>query len=985
MRRMLVITLVAICGSESIPPGKPLDFDLDIAPILISRCLDCHAGTEAKGKLDLSQAKGLNAVGKNGPAIVPGKPAESLLWQRIADNEMPPKHPLPDRERKLVKEWISQGAKWGTDPIDPYRITTAYRAGKDWWSLQSLAASKPVMGRGNPIDGFIAKPLSEKLLTPSPAADRRTLIRRVSFDLVGFPPTPEATRAFVEDPRVDAYERLIDGFLASPHYGERWARHWLDVAQYGESDGFEYDKMRPNAWRYRDWVIKAFNDNLPYDDFAKLQIAGDVLRPNDPTALTATGFLVGGAHDSLLPAGEPLRQIMRQDELENLVGLVGQTFLGMTVHCARCHDHKFDPIRQSDYYRMASALSGVHRGDRALHTQSPPAELTQRIEQLRRSIGEIEEPARQKVRGDRPSGAIKKPEPPKPMASWDFSANLTDTVGSLHGQAFEGAKIERGALNLTGRAYLLTEPLKKDLIEKTLEAWVQLANLDQKGGGVIGVQLRDGTKFDTLTFGERDAGQWMAGSNFYLRTQSFQAPSEKDAANRWVHVALTYAADGTISAYRDGKPYGKAYKSSRVETFKRGEAQVIFGIRHSPTGGNKHLSGQILKANLYDRVLSSSEIELTAAGLGFVITESDLTAVLTPEQRETRKRLTAELQEREEWVRAFREAKVFAITPKPAGMTYVLKRGNPQQPAERVSAGGLSALPGNDFALTPNAPESERRRSLAEWIASVNNPLFARTIVNRVWQHHFGRGLIDTPNDLGFSGGKPSHPDLLDWLAAEFIRSHFDIKALHRLILTSQAYRQSSAVRADAMQIDSDNRLLWRYSPRRLDAESIRDAMLAMSGQLNPEMGGPGYLDVRPYFFRGSQFYEPVDPVGKEFNRRSIYRMSARGGRNPLLDTFDCPDPSTMTPKRGNTTTPLQALSLMNSSFTLRMADDLAKRLKTDAGENVEKQIQRGFELVYGRPASEAEFSASRDVVTKFGLAPFCRALFNANGFLYVH
>lgn len=985
MRWLLAFTLVAIWGLGPILASEPPDFDRDIAPIFISRCLDCHTGNEAKGKLDLGQARGLKAGGKNGPAIVPGKPAESLLWQRIADDEMPPKHPLPARERALMKEWIASGAKWGTDPIDPYRITTAYRAGKDWWSLQPLATSIPKSGKGNPIDGFIAKQLSEKKLSRSPAVDRRTLIRRVSFDLVGLPPTPEAIQAFVQDTRSDAYERLIDGFLASPHYGERQARHWLDVAHFGESDGFEYDKMRPNAWRYRDWVIKAFNDNMPYDQFAKLQIAGDVMRPDDPAALMATGFLVGGSHDSLLPAGEPLRQIMRQDELEDLVGLVGQSFLGMTVHCARCHDHKFDPIRQSDYYRMASALSGVHRGDRALHSQSPPADLTQRLEQLKRSLEEFETPARKKIRAERAAFPKALPKPPQPMAAWDFSKGFTEIVGGLHGKPFAEAKLEGGSLVLTGRAYVATELLGKDLTEKTLEAWVQLANLDQQGGGVMGVQSPDGAIFDTLTFGERDGGQWMAGSNFYSRTQSFHAPLEKEATTRWVHVAITYAADGTITAYRDGKPYGKAYKTTRVETFKRGEAQVIFGLRHSPSGGNKNLIGRILKANLYDRALSSAEIERSAATLGEMISESDLAAALTPEQRETRKRLTAEMREREELVKAYREAKVFTVTPRTPGVTHVLKRGNPQQQAERVSAGGLSALPGSDFALSPDAPESERRQKLAEWIASNRNPLFARTMVNRVWQHHFGRGLVETSNDLGFSGGRPSHPALLDWLAQEFVRSQFNVKKLHRLIVTSDTYRQSSAMRPDAAAIDADNRLLWRYSPRRLDAESIRDAMLAVSGQLNPAMGGPGYQDVRPYFFRGSQFYEPLDPVGKEFNRRSIYRMSARGGRNPLLDTFDCPDPSTTTPKRGSTTTPLQALSLMNSSFSLRMADDLAKQLGTDAKGVIDKQIQRGFELVYGRPASEAELNVSRDVVTKHGLAPFCRALLNANGFLYAH
>jgi hypothetical protein len=269
---------------------------------------------------------------------------------------MPPKHPLPAAERAILKDWIVQGAKWGTDPIDPYRYTTSSRAGKDWWSLQPLGTVPPPGTSAHPIDAFLQVRLAARKLTPSPAADRRTLIRRITFDLTGLPPSPEEIDRFVSDRSDRAYEALVDRLLASPHYGERWARHWLDVAHFGESDGFEYDRMRPHAWRYRDWVIRAFNDNMPYDRFARLQLAGDVLQPNDPAALIATGFLVGGAHDSLMPAGEPLRQIMRQDELEDIVGLVGQTFLGLTVHCARCHDHKFDPIPQRDYYALAGLL-----------------------------------------------------------------------------------------------------------------------------------------------------------------------------------------------------------------------------------------------------------------------------------------------------------------------------------------------------------------------------------------------------------------------------------------------------------------------------------------------------------------------------------------------------------------------------------------------------------------------------------------------------
>ncbi len=966
------------------PADERIDFDRTIAPLLAKRCLDCHSGPDAKNKLDLSTAKGASSGGKNGRAVVPGKPADSLLWQRIDAEEMPPKHPLAANERALLKAWIEQGAKWGSGRIDPFRFTTATRAGYDWWSLQPLTRPTPPQTGVHPVDAFIRASLAVKKLQPSPPADRRTLIRRLAFNLIGLPPTPTEDDHFLADQSPNAWAVLVDRLLASPHYGERWARHWLDVAHFGESDGFEYDRMRPNAWRYRDWVIGALNADMPYDRFARLQIAGDVLEPNDPAAIIATGFLVGGAHDSLLPAGDALRQVMRQDELEDIVGLVGQSFLGVTVHCARCHDHKFDPVRQIDYYRVAAALSGVRRGDRALPL-TIPLDLGQRIEAQRQALAAIEEPARDRIRKARAAANRERAATPKPVAAWDFSRDLRDTIGSMHGRAVGSARVEGGALRLDGNSYVVAGPLPVDIQEKTLEAWVKLDNLDQRGGGVIGIQSPDGGVFDTVVFGEKEPGHWLAGSDFFRRTRNFDGPAETEAQAAFIHIAVTYARDGTITAYQKGVPYGKSYRIDKQATFsKRGEHQVLFGLRHAPPGGNKYLTGSILRANLYDRALTAEEIAASAAGSHFV-SEAELTRILPPEQREARQRLITAIQELESRLRSLRDAKVFAVTPMQPEPTYRLKRGNPKEKAELVAAGGLSALPESDFGLSADAPEAERRRRLAEWIASERNPLFARTIVNRVWQYHFGRGLIDTPNDLGFNGGQPGHRELLDWLATELIANRWSLKHLHRVIVTSETYCQASRPRPEAAAVDADNRLLSWYAPRRLEAEALRDAMLSVAGQLNPAVGGPSYLDVRPYFFRGSQFYEPQDPVGPEFNRRSVYRMSARGGRSPLLDTFDCPDPSTTTPRRGSTTTPLQALALLNNSFTLRMADHLADRLRKEGAMEVEGQIKLGFLLVYGRPARPAEIAASREVVSKHGLAPFCRALLNTNGFLYVH
>ncbi|MFN0018239.1 MAG: DUF1553 domain-containing protein [Pirellulaceae bacterium] len=991
----VICTLCLVGWALSLPArAADPDFDRSIAPILASRCLDCHNSAEKKGGLDLSQVKTAEAGGDSGKVLVAGKLNESLLWERIEKSEMPPKKPLPENERAAIKDWIAAGAKWGTSPIDPYKYTTAARAGYDWWSLQPLVRPEPPQIKSTPwsknaVDAFVLAKLQARGLAPSSQADRRTLIRRLYFDLIGLPPSPEDVEAFAKDDSPDAYEKLVQKLLDSPQYGERWARHWLDVAHFGESDGFEYDRMRPNAWRYRDWVIEALNRDLPYDEFARLQIAGDVLRPDDPAAVTATGFLVGGSHDSLLPKGDAMRAIMRQDELEDIVAIVGQTFLGVTVNCARCHDHKFDPIKQTDYYRLASALAGVRRGDRSLPQQGAPVELARRRDELKKQLADLEEPIRAAILAERETAAKKKPAPPQPYAHWALDGDLKDGQGALHGEAKETARLEKGELLLDGqKGYVVTAPLPVDIKEKTLEAWVRLANLDQKAGGVISIQTLDGNLFDSIVFAEKDPQQWLAGSNGFVRTQSFEGPKEEQAKERPVHLAIVYSTDGTITGYRDGLPYGKPYKSNGPLVFKAKESQIVFGMRHGPPGGNKHLAGAIERANFYDRALTPDEIAASAGVASRHISDEELTGRLEAPQRDFRRKLLTDIGDLNQQLSRLNESKVFACTPQqPGEVTSLLLRGNPQAKGEPIAAAGLSALTssGSEFGLAPDAPEGERRKRMAEWIASDKNPLFARTIVNRVWQYHFGRGLVDTPNDIGFSGGAPTHPELLDWLASELIRQKWSLKELHRTIVMSATWQQASLPRKEALALDADNRLHWRYSPRRLEAEAIRDAMLSITGQLNPTVGGPSYKDFRPYENKGGQFYEPQDFVGAEFNRRSVYRMWARGGKNPLLDTFDCPDPSTATPKRGATTTPLQALSLLNNSFTLRMADDLAVRVQRDAGEDKSKQIARAIELAYGRPAAADEITASLSLVEKHGLAPCCRVLLNTNGFLYVH
>jgi hypothetical protein len=553
----------------------------------------------------------------------------------------------------------------------------------------------------NPIDAFVLARLESHQLHPAPPAARATLVRRATLDLTGLPPTPAEVDAFVNDAGGDAYERLVDRLLASPRYGERWGRHWLDVVRFGESQGFERDKPRDHAWRYRDYVIQAFNADLPYDRFVREQVAGDVLAPKSPAAIVATGFLVCGPWDEVghEQQGAVSRRRVREEELEDMIAAVGQTFLGLTLNCARCHSHKFDPIPQRDYYRVKAALEGVRPGDRPL-----------------------------------------------------------------------------------------------------------------PGGGTA-----------------------------------------------------------------------------------------------------------------------------------------------------------------------------YCVNPGKAEPTFVLRRGDVEKPEERVSAGALSAVGAlnADLGLAPDAPEGERRRKLADWLASPDNPLTARVMVNRLWQYHFGRGLVASASDFGYNGDRPTHAVLLDWLASELLRSGWSVKHMQRLIMLSATYRQSAGPSPEAAAVDADNRLVWRFPPRRLEAEAVRDAMLAVSGRLNAAMGGPSYRPFRMTVFN-STFYTLLDETTPEMQRRTVYRMNIDSAKNPVLDALDCPDPSVKAPRRAVTTTPLQALGLMNNAFVLRQARHFAERVRHEAGSEPGPQVALAYRLALSRPPTESESDRAVIHVREHGIESLCWVLLNASEFLYL-
>jgi hypothetical protein len=878
-----------------------------------------------------------------------------------------------------------------------------------FWAFQPLShpavpADPSTPGKaGHPIDAFVHEKLRAAGLHPAPAADRVTLLRRLSFDLIGLPPTPEELAAFERDHQPGAVARCIDRLLASPHFGERWARHWLDVVRFGESQGFEYDRIRDNAWRYRDYVIRTFNTDKPYTQFIREQIAGDVLEPVTQEGIVATGFLVGGPWDQAgnSSSSASLRATVREAEMEDIVGTVGQTFLGVTLNCARCHNHKFDPIPQRDYYRIKAVFDGVHHGDRSILSPSDVAARKQRrsgLESVRTQLVtelialDRDATARVQQKTKKPGSNAASPAPiPEPRLRWDFAQPLSPAQGRLQG----GATVSNGRLVLNGRdAVLVSEPIPAALAEKTLEAWVRVADLNQQGGGVVSLESPDGSRFDAIVFGERDARHWMAGSEGFARYQALDAPAETAGPTETLHLVLTQARDGTLTLYRNaviqGAPWRPASGPSPLATAS--PTRILIGSRHTG-GGQAFFKGEIEAVRVYDRALSAAEVSASfqsGAGATAVPLAQRLAALSAAEQQKyhalTDRIALIEREQRDLDV----NPQGYAANVSQPGPTHIFQRGEPDKVRDAVLPGALSAVAGvsPELGLAADSPEAERRRRFADWVASPANPLTARAIVNRVWHYHFHRGLSGTPNDLGRMGDTPSHPELLDWLAGWFVDpqgGNWSLKKLHRLILTSETWQQaSSPVPPDAVARDADNRLLWRFTPRRLEAEETRDALLALGGELNPTMGGPGFRAFRHVGNGGQNEYFSADLPGSEFSRRTIYRVSVHSARDPLLDALDCPELSTRTAVRPNTTTPLQALSLMNNSMVVRQADRLAARARSATHDRMEPAIEWMWRRVLGRPPQKKERQEALRLARDQDLAQVAWVLLNSNEFIFV-
>ena len=870
----VVVFFAALPTAQAPTPTVAADvtFARDIEPIFTKSCWNCHNADAQLADLDLSTREGAIRGGEHGAAIVPGNAEQSKLYRMVAglDTIQMPMDgdKLAPAEIAAIKAWIDRGAEWAPaasaapKPAGPnvalaalenMEITPEQRS---YWAFK-LPVQAPLPAVKNvthPIDRFLESARAKKQLVAAPRADRRTMIRRAYLDLHGLPPSPAVVQAFVDDNSPDAWTRVIDTLLASPRYGERWGRHWLDVARYADSNGFEQDYDRPNAWRYRDYVIKALNDDKPYHRFLKEQIAGDELDDKSDETLIATGFLRAGPRVLFREKDNPER---RWDYVDDLIATLGRGTLGLTANCARCHNHKFDPISQKDYYSLAAALNGWIE----IEVPLAPPDQAEAYKKANKEIDEKIAPLRDEI------AAIDK---------WYRDYKKSDYIKSNY-----PANVQRAVF--------------KNEAERTPGEQLLAAQVLTGGGGNL-------TEDDIQ----------------YLMT------AEEQAARKQLTLQI------------------EELNKQRPAPLPMAEIITDGDWRFAPLGRG-------------DETIGCPKCRLPPPDRpnGTYLHEGPGT-----------------------------------YEPPP---THFLIRGDPDSKGSLMKPGFITvATYGNPPTELPrpDGRTSGRRLALAEWIGSTENPLTARVIVNRAWYHHFGRGIVSTIDNFGKMGEQPTHPELLDWLAVEFMNGGWSLKKLHRLIMTSEAYQMVSAFdHGGNLKNDPDNLLLWRYRPQRLDAETIRDAILATSGNINLTMGGPAFFPHVPEeVLKTEQTKGRWDnqPDGPDVWRRSVYVYQRRSLPFPMFETFDHPDMNLSAGTRNVSTVPTQALTLLNNPFVVRQAELLAERIAKEAPGDLAKQIDLGYQYGLARTPTELERSLALATVKAGSLVDFTHVLFNMNEFLYM-
>ena len=858
-----MIWLLAVGWVVSVPSTlsraqESVSFTRDIQPILQNSCWKCHGEAMQLSKLDLRTLEGALKGGEKGASIVPGKAEDSRLYRRVAGLErpaMPMDGKLTGDQISTIKAWIDQGAHWDVGAeakapsVDPAALAALENMeispeARNYWAFK-LPLQAPVPNASadlrNPIDRFLEKTRREKDLKAAPRADRLTLVRRAYMDLIGLPPTPSETEEFLSDNSPEAWGHLIDKLLASPHYGERWGRHWLDVARYADSDGFEQDFDRPNAWLYRDYVVRSFNQDKPYNIFIKEQVAGDELETKSADTMIATGFLRAGPRVHFREKDTPER---RFDYLDDVMATIGRGILGLTVQCARCHNHKFDPIPQKDYYSLQAAIFGYVETTYPLVPKEEAdaynkkvAEIDAQIKPLRERIAEIEAPYREKLKAE----ALRK-----------YPENVQRAVEKPENERTPGEKllatqVIEGGLNVNGPT-----------VERAL------------------------------------------------------TPE---------HAAERKALNDRIAALQKEKP----------QPIPVADIVTDGDYRFTPLGPGDDVIGCV-KCR---------------------IQEAEGTFLHTGPAR-------------------------YQVPP-----SYFLVRGDPASKGSLMKPGFITvATYGNPATEIPPADgrTSGRRRALAEWLASRENPLAPRVIVNRVWHHHFGRGIVPTLDNFGKMGDPPTHPELLDWLTVEFMNRGWSIKQLHKLMMTSEAYQMASAYTdAEDLEKDPQNQYLWRYRPQRLDAEIVRDGILRASGAINLAVGGTPVRPPLPETLIKSTIYNvwKNQDDGPEVWRRSLYVYRKRGMMFPMFEVFDMPDSNFSAGRRSVSTVPTQALTLINNDFVLKQAQLFADRVKKEAGDDPVKQIGLAYRIALTRPPDETELALATDLLGSHALVDLTHVLLN--------
>ncbi len=841
-------------------------FEKKVRPVLDTHCYSCHAKGKSNGGLSLaSRAAMLKGGASTQPAVVPGDPDNSPLIEAVKYHDvvkMPKKYKLKDEEIADLVAWVKRGAPWPATPVSA--ADAAIRTGGEtispaeraFWSFQPVKnPPPPAVKDGNwckqPLDHFVLAKLEAKGLRPVATADKRVLIRRATFDLIGLPPTPDEVHAFLADPSPDAFAKVVDRLLASPHYGERWARHWLDVARYGEDQAHTFQaRVYPNGYRYRDWVIQAFQDDLPYDRFVTEQIAGDLLVKNGDAEkhLPALGFFALGPH-YYMDAGEA--KAAEAAELDDHVDVLGRGFLGLTVACARCHDHKFDPITTKDYY----ALAGVFKSSKYVEA---PMGTPEEIEKFNQAQAKI------------------KAQEDKVKAFLDA----------------EGAKLAEAQAGETAKYIIAVWKFQNQGNTKTLLSTADFAKSEKVNAAVLDRWLK--YAIEKFIAGKPFLGPW---------PKTLSAETDNDVLAKVTKAAEAYQAELLAvlkerdELAKEKKPLDKAKADLLQDLFS---AQGVFGT-------------------------DAKKVE----------------AKLPEDAKKTLTSLRTELEQ----VKKANPAKLPIVHTLADGQgenMHVYLRGNPKTEGDVVERRFPRILSADDARPFT---QGSGRLELANAIASPKNPLTARVMVNRIWQRHFGVGIVPTPSNFGKLGQQPTHPELLDHLATHFVAEGWSVKKLHREIMLSATYQLSSATDDADRKADPENQLYWRMNRRRLDVEAWRDALLSASGNLDPAVGGPS-----------------ADLNATSNHRRTLYGAVSRHNLNGLLRLFDFPDPNLTAEKRPVTIVPLQQLFVLNSEFMTEQARGLVKQLASEKDDAT--KIQKAFVRLYGRPATEREVKLGLDFLT---------------------